>query len=94
MTNKEDPEKNRRLAEYSNDALPHPSLGFRFDKTPVQPEITAIEAVMSNYWTPLLYGYIDPATELPKFIEELKAAGIDKVKEEVQRQYDTWKATK
>jgi len=93
VTNKEDPEKNRRLAQYSDDALQHPSLGFRFVKTPVDAEITAVQAVMDTYWTPLLYGYIDPATELPKFIDELKAAGIDKVKEEVQRQYDAWKAT-
>ncbi len=94
VTNKEDPNKNKLLIEYANDALPHPSLGFRFNKTPVEAEITAINAVVDAYWTPLLYGYIDPATELPKFIEELKAAGIDKVKEEVQRQYDAWKATK
>lgn len=94
VTNKEDPNKNRLLIEYANDAYPHPSLGFRFDKTPVEAEITALNAVTDKYWTPLIYGYIDPATELPKFIEELKAAGIDKVKEEVQRQYDAWKATK
>lgn len=94
VTNKEDPNKNRLLIEYANDAYPHPSLGFRFNKKPVEAEITAINAVVGKYWTPLIYGYIDPATELPKFIEELKAAGIDKVKEEVQRQYDAWKATK
>ncbi len=94
VTNNEDPEKNRLLAEYSDDALAHPSLGFRFSRVPVQAEITAIEAVMANYWNALLYGYIDPATELPKFIDELKAAGIDTVKAEVQRQYDAWKANK
>ncbi len=94
VTNKEDPNKARLLIEYSNDAYSHPSLGFRFDKTPVQAEITAVEAVLGTYYMPLLYGYIDPATELPKFIDELKAAGIDKVKEEVQRQYDAWKASK
>lgn len=94
VTNKEDPNKNSLLIEYSSDAVGHPSLGFRFDKTPVQAEITAVEAVSATYWNPLLYGYIDPATELPKFIDELKAAGIDKIKDEVQRQYDAWKATK
>lgn len=94
VTNKEDPEKNRRLIEYSDDAFEHPSLGFRFDKTPVEAEITAINAVMDTYWSSLLYGYVDPSSELPKFIEELKAAGIDKVKAEIQRQYDTWKTTK
>lgn len=94
VTNKENPNKNKLLIEYADDAYAHPSLGFRFDKTPVEAEITALNAVIDAYWTPLLYGYIDPATELPKFIDELKAAGVDKVKAEVQRQYDDWKATK
>lgn len=92
VTNKEDPEKAKLLIDYSNDAIMHPSLGFRFDKTPVDPEITAIQAVVDTYFFPLVYGYIDPATELPKFLEELKAAGIDKVRDEVQKQYDEWKA--
>lgn len=94
VTNLEDPDKARLLIEYSDDAYQHPSLGFRFDKTPVDPEITSVQAVVDAYWTPLLYGYIDPATELPKFIEELKAAGIDKIKAEVQKQYDEWKASR
>ncbi len=41
----------------------------------------------------LLTGYVDPAVELPNFIEALKAAGIDTVKAEVETQYDAWKAT-
>lgn len=94
VTNREDPEKNRRLAEYAKDAYLHPSLGFRFNKTPVEAEITAVQAVVDAYMGGLLYGYLDPATELPKFISELRAAGIDKVKDEVQRQYDAWKALK
>jgi putative aldouronate transport system substrate-binding protein len=94
VTNQEDPDKNRMLIEYADDALPHPSLGFRFDRTPVEAELTALSAVNDTYWTPLLYGYVDPATELPKFRAELKAAGIDVVKAEIQRQYDEWKANK
>lgn len=94
VTNKEDPNKNRLLIEYARDAALHPTLGFRFNKTPVDAELTAINAVVETYWNPLLYGYVDPATELPKFINELKAAGIDKVKAELERQYAEWKATK
>jgi putative aldouronate transport system substrate-binding protein len=92
VTNKEDPDKSTQLIEFSNDAYAHPSLGFRFVKAPVEAEITAVQAVVDAYWTPLIYGYIDPATELPKFIEELKAAGVDVVIAEVQAQYDAWKA--
>ena len=42
----------------------------------------------------LLTGYVDPAVELPKYIDALKAAGLDTVKAEVEKQYDAWKATK
>ena len=39
-------------------------------------------------------GYVDPALELPNYIDALKAAGIDTVKDEVERQYADWKAAK
>jgi putative aldouronate transport system substrate-binding protein len=41
----------------------------------------------------LFTGYVDPAVELPKYIEALKAAGLDTVKAEVEKQYAEWKAT-
>lgn len=94
VTNKEDPEKNRLLIEYSNDAIDHPSLGFRFRTDPVAAELTAITAIADGTARALLTGYVDPATELPKFIEDLKAAGFDTVKAEVESQYAAWKAAK
>lgn len=94
VSNKEDPEKNRMLIEYSNDAIDHASLGFRFRPEPVAAEITAITAVADGTARALLTGYVDPATELPKFIEDLKAAGFDAVKAEVETQYEAWKAAK
>jgi putative aldouronate transport system substrate-binding protein len=94
VSNKEDPDKNRMLIEYSNDSLNHPSLGFRFRRDPVEAELTAITAVATGTTRALLTGYVDPATELPKFIEDLKAAGLDTVKAEIERQYADWKAAK
>ena len=94
VSNKEDPDKNRMLIEYSNDSINHPSLGFRFRTDPVAAELTAITAVATGTTRALLTGYVDPATELPKFIEDLKAAGFDTVKAEVEKQYTEWKAAK
>jgi hypothetical protein len=34
VSNKEDPDKNRMLIEYSNDSIDHASLGFRFRTDP------------------------------------------------------------
>lgn len=93
VSNKEDPNKNRMLIEYSNGSVDHPSLGFRFRTEPVAAELTAIAAVADGVNRALLTGYVDPAVELPKYIDALKAAGLDTVKAEVEKQYDAWKAT-
>lgn len=93
VSNKEDPDKNRKLIEYSDDSVDHPSLGFRFRTEPVAAELTALAAVADGMNRALLTGYVDPAVELPKYIDALKAAGLDTVKAEVEQQYDAWKAT-
>jgi putative aldouronate transport system substrate-binding protein len=94
VSNKEDPEKNRLLVEYSNDSLNHPSLGFRFRTEPVAAELTAVNAVYDGTDAALFTGYVDPAEVLPTYITDLKAAGLDAVKAEVEKQYAAWKATK
>ncbi|MFZ6027900.1 MAG: ABC transporter substrate-binding protein [Chloroflexota bacterium] len=94
VSNKEDPEKNKMLIEYSNDAVGHPSLGFRFRTEPVTAELTALQAVVDGMNQALMSGYVDPEVELPKYIEALEAAGLATVKAEMQKQYDAWKAAK
>jgi putative aldouronate transport system substrate-binding protein len=94
VTNKEDPNKNQLLIDYAKDAVPMPSLGFRFDQTPVAAEVTAVTTVKDNGERALLTGSVDPATALPQYIADLKAAGLDKIITEVQKQYDAWKTAK
>jgi putative aldouronate transport system substrate-binding protein len=94
VTTKEDPEKNRLLIEYADDALSHFSLGFRFDQTPVNDEIAGIRSIIEIFDRSIRNGGIDPSTGIPEYLEMLKAAGIDKVLAEVQVQYDAWKAAK
>jgi putative aldouronate transport system substrate-binding protein len=94
VSNKEDPNKNKMLIDYSNDSVDHPSLGFRFRTEPVAAELTALTAVATGTTRALFTGYVDPAVELPKYIEDLKTAGLDTVKAEVEKQYAAWKAAK
>lgn len=94
VSNREDPDKNRLLIEYSNDSVDHPSLGFRFRTDPVAAELTALSAVSDGLHRALMTGYVDPAVELPNYIEALKAAGLDTVKAEVEKQYAEWKANR
>ncbi len=92
VTNKEDPNKNQMLIDYSKDAIPHVSLGFRFQPEPVTAEITAIQAVVDGMKRALMTGNVDPEVEYPKFMQALKDAGLEKVRAEVERQYKEWKA--
>lgn len=66
------------------------ALGFTFDSSSVINELTALETVEAKYRKGLESGSLDPSTELPKFIEELKNAGIEKVIEAKQAQLDEW----
>ena len=94
VTNKEDPEKNRMLVEYADDAISHISLGFRFDQTPVNDEVAVMRSLIKGYDRAIRTGSVDPDTAIPEYVELLKAAGLDKVLSEVQVQYDAWKAAK
>ena len=94
VTNKEDPEKNKMLVAYADDAISHITLGFRFDQTPVDDEITALRLLVEGYNRAILTGSVDPETAIPEYVGLLKAAGLDKVIAEVQAQYDAWKAAK
>jgi putative aldouronate transport system substrate-binding protein len=94
VTNQQDPKTNQLLIDYAKDAFPEPSLGFRFRTEPIAPELTALNAVVDGSQRALMTGYVDPTNELPKFIQAMKDAGIDKILAEVQKQYNEWKAAK
>ena len=70
------------------------ALGYTFNSESVKNEVAAISNVISEYQPALETGTVDPEVALPEFIEKLKAAGIDKVIEENQRQLDEWLASK
>lgn len=67
------------------------TFGFSFDQEPVSSEISACNSIILKY-SQLEYGALDPDEVVPQMMEELKAAGYDKVKEEKQRQIDQWVA--
>ena len=50
--------------------------------------------VAAEYALSLSVGSVDPATELPKFLEKLKANGMDEVMTEVNGQLDAFMAAK
>lgn len=67
-------------------------LGFLYDGSNCKTEITACNNVIKQYYIGLGCGEMDPEETLPKFIEDLKAAGIDTVIADKQAQLDAWLA--
>ncbi|SMF88257.1 carbohydrate ABC transporter substrate-binding protein, CUT1 family [Paenibacillus uliginis N3/975] len=92
--NPEDPEnKWEEFKKFNASGQPAPLLGFNFDPTKVSSELAAVNNVKEEFWAPLMTGTVDPEQFLPKAIEKLKAAGLDKIMAEAQSQVDAWKAS-
>lgn len=70
------------------------ALGFSFDSTPVKNEVAAYNNVIKQYTGAIYSGSVDPETTIPKFVQALKAAGMDKVIAEKQKQLDAFVAAK
>ena len=73
--------------EHTSDAL-----GYCFNSEPVRTQFAAVSDVVAQYESVLGYGVVDPASALEEFRSALKAAGIDEVIAENQKQFDEWRA--
>lgn len=82
------------MDKYNREAKKSAALGFTYNPIPVKTELAAITNVTRQYAMGLETGTIDPEVNLPKFIAALKAAGIDKVIAEKQKQLDEWAKNK
>ncbi len=66
------------------------AMGFVFDSSNVQTEYTAVTNVIDQYLPGLSCGSVDPATELPVFLQRLDEAGLGTIIAEKQSQLDAW----
>lgn len=69
-----------------------PNAAFAFDSSFVESEVSQINSVASEYQKIMAYGLMDPEVSIPEYREKIKLAGVDAVMEEIQTQYDAWKA--
>lgn len=92
--NEGDPEnKWDEFRKFNDSGINAPLLGFNFDTSKVTTELAAVQNVKEEYWSALMTGTVDPDQYLPKAIEKFKAAGIDKIIAEAQKQIDEWRAS-
>jgi Domain of unknown function (DUF3502). len=87
-----DPKINQLQLDFDKAATPEPALGFAFDSEPVKTQITNVQSVLEEYAPALESGVVDPTTGLANMLEKLKAAGVDEVIAEKQKQLDAWRA--
>lgn len=80
------------LAEFNANATNSPAKGFIFDNISVMNEITACTNAFEKYHRAIIGGSLNPDEAIPQFNEELKAAGIERIMEEKQKQLDAWLA--
>jgi putative aldouronate transport system substrate-binding protein len=90
----EDPEKWNKFREFNQNAHVSPALGFVFNSDPVKSEVGALSNVIEQYQRALESGSVDPEKVLPEYLSALRAAGLDKVIAEKQRQFDEFRANK
>ena len=90
----EDPEKWNKFKEFNQNAHVSPGLGFVFDSEPVKAEVGAMANVIKQYQKAVETGSVDVDKVLPEYLAALKAAGLDKVVAEKQKQFDAFLASK
>jgi putative aldouronate transport system substrate-binding protein len=71
-----------------------PLVGFSFDSSSVKNEMAAHRNVLSKYMNILANGVVDPVSTAAKLKAEDKAAGIDKVIAEYEKQVKAFLAIK
>ncbi|MDR0382350.1 MAG: ABC transporter substrate-binding protein [Oscillospiraceae bacterium] len=78
------------IRDYNKTSLKSKALGFVFDPSPVSNEYANCARVWLRYNDGLNAGVLDPDVYLPKLREEMKAAGIDRIIAEKERQLNEW----
>ncbi|SEN51028.1 ABC transporter substrate-binding protein [Paenibacillus sp. OV219] len=76
----------------NKEAVNSSTVGFTPELSIMSAQIQNIQMVWEKYFPSLMTGSVDVDTELPKFNEELRQAGINEVRAEVQKQLDAWRA--
>ena len=94
LTEGESPDKVEALKAFNAEAKKPIDYGFKFDNTAVEAEIAACQTVKSEYRKQVIMGSMDPEPIMKEYAAKLKAAGIDKIIEEAQKQYDEFLANK
>lgn len=78
--------------EEKDNVVNSPTVGFSFDKTPVSTEYANVLAEREASMYPIKWGVISYDEGFDEAIARMRAAGLNRIVEEFQRQFDEWKS--
>lgn len=79
---------------FNDNAKESKALGFKFDSSKVENEINSINIVLEEFKRGLYTGMVDADEYVEKLNKKLDDAGIDKVRKEIEVQFNQWKNKK
>ncbi len=85
-----DPGVYEEMGEANRRGAASRAFGFLFDSTGLEVQEAAVAAVCDRYAPSISSGAVDPEAYLPRFVEELKQAGVDDIIKAKQEQLDAW----
>lgn len=71
-------------------AFPSAALGFVVDREPIKTEIAQVTAILKEKAEPIANGFVSYDEAMPAILEEINAAGAQKIIDEIQRQLLEW----
>ncbi|NLB91517.1 MAG: ABC transporter substrate-binding protein [Clostridiales bacterium] len=78
------------VKELNEIAEPSVMLGFYFDFTSLEDEVSNCRSIWDKYKSELMTGTADPAVTVPEMMEEMNAAGFNDIITEAQKQIDAF----
>jgi putative aldouronate transport system substrate-binding protein len=76
--------------KFNKGAYTSKALGFNPELVLLTQDIAQIKKVCDKYYSAIMTGTVDLDKYLPRYLDELNQAGIQKVQKELQRQIDEW----
>lgn len=89
-----DPDVYQEIEKTNTQGLESKAFGFVFDSTGLDVQRAAVVTVCEQYVPSISSGTVDPAEYIPRFIADLKEAGIEDIIKAKQEQLDAWIAGK
>ncbi|NOU71370.1 DUF3502 domain-containing protein [Paenibacillus sp. LMG 31458] len=81
-----------QLKQLNDTSATSPLLGFLYNPDSLKQEYAQVNAIMGEMIPALMTGTVDPETSIPKYVDRMKKAGLDKLTDDAQKQINDWKA--